>query len=501
MGIINLTGRSSGGIGSKVKIANKVKLVNYPQKWKKKANVKIPWRFQIEDDGFVFPKSDQVEKYVTYQPLHTSWTKQILEFENAIIFAYLLQRTLLVPPLLSHKLGNYNLSSEYPISRIIDFRTLSRTVPLKQVSMQQLNNIGNMSVYRVCHDYRLGFWLDYIPAVEDIQMWRQLRAQQFSVVPFNIEASEVDLMCPGTFQYRDRWGPPMKIKPQYRGILTELYDRNEDIIYFEGDTLNTKDLRFFDKHRTKKMQEILIFHIRFSHELNRNILKLMKLLGRSYNAILSGPIDNDTDITGYLVNEAEKRMFYSTSKVIVVVCEKKDEQKFQILSREGFTIIFANDIVSQDNELNIEPDFTADKRKLYSILLCAYAVNFIGLPSSPHLFFVDHLRMQNVTIKDGLVTDKISVRWAKHTTRPKPDEGIINKALFNSTKEMKTTTINKKGTADNHKLKASNLKKGSGKAKIPSKRDRLDIMACMFCNYIRRITGQHGCPSMKSVCP
>eukprot|EP00112_Aurelia_sp_Birch-Aquarium-sp1_P012000 Seg2519.2 transcript_id=Seg2519.2/GoldUCD/mRNA.D3Y31 product="hypothetical protein" protein_id=Seg2519.2/GoldUCD/D3Y31 len=359
----------------------------------RKATIKVPWRFQLEDDGFVFPRYDKKEKYITYKPSPMSWPKQLVQFENAVLFAHLLQRTLIAPPLIPQRDSNQNISDidstyQFPISQVIDFNALSKVLSLQQKSLEQLEEIRkNKSVYKICHDHRLGFWVDFIPSVEDIQIWRLLKSQQFTAFPISLDDHEVDLMCPGTLQYGNRWGPPMKVKPIIRGIMTELYEREEDVIYFDGDTLSTKDLRFFDKKRTKKMQEILIFHIQFSKHLNMSLMKLMKYLGRTYNAIMSGPLSGNDSLDSNLALRMRAQMFHEVSKTTLVSCRSEDEYKFKFLQDLGYDLVFANHLpgpaVSNQTRLK-----SRDMHELRIMLLCAYASKFIAVSGPSDDFMI-----------------------------------------------------------------------------------------------------------------
>ena len=501
----------------------------------RKATIKVPWRFQLEDDGFVFPRYDKKEKYITYKPSPISWPKQLVQFENAVVFAHLLERTLIAPPLIPERVLNQNISDidskhQFPISQVIDFNALSKVVSLQQKSLGQLEEIRNTkSVYKICHDHRLGFWVDFIPSVEDIQIWRLLKSQQFTAFPISLDDREVDLMCPGTLQYGNRWGPPMKVKPIIRGIMTELYEREEDVIYFDGDTLSTKDLRFFDKKRTKQMQEILIFHIQFSKHLNMSLMKLMKYLGRTYNAIMSGPLSGNYSFDSNLALRMRAQGFHEVSKTTLISCRSEDEHKFKFLQDLGYDLVFANHLPGPavSNQTRFKP---RDMHELRVMLLCAYASKFIALSGPSDGYYVEHLRLQNVTMKDSLVTDKINVRWAKHTQLPKTDERVLLQRQ-NSTKAIGSNEISvnktnkilsKNNTVFTSKFDSWNVTKAilaanttrttikanitgkmrsNGKKSARKPRSKLSIMVCTFCMYIKRITGEHGCPTIAPWCP
>ena len=176
--------------------------------------LKVPWRFQIEEDGFVFPIEHINEKFITYEPINSSWSDQILQFENACVFAYLLKRTLIAPPLvpfISHEKQpgkTRNAGERVPLFTILDSEVLSKKVKVKELDKNQVDRLSWMSKHNVCLDSRLGFWVDYIPSVENIQTWRLLRQQEFA--PIDINSIKTDAKCAETIF--GRWTYPKKNK-------------------------------------------------------------------------------------------------------------------------------------------------------------------------------------------------------------------------------------------------------------------------------------------------
>ena len=495
----------------------------------KKFNIKVPWRFQLEDDGFVFPKRNRREKYIAYMPSPMTWPKQLQQFENALIFAYLLDRTLLVPPLVQSRNESQNFTSQrqFAMSTIIDFDLLSKVVSLREVTSKAIEKVCNSSnVYKICHDHRLGFWVDFIPAVEDIQLWRIMRSQRFTAFPIRLDDREVDLMCPGTIQYGNRWGPPMKIKPIVRAIMTELYEREEDVILFQGDTLSTRDFRFFDKLRTKTMQKILIFNVQFSKNVNILMMQLMTYLGRKYNAILAGPINNNGSIREQLEPRLRMNRFLETSRTLLIVSRRDDEKEFHFLKELGYHLIFESEI-SRNIDTRGDRKVLNDLHELCITLLCAYAHKLETIAGPSQEYFVKHLRLQNVSMKDGLVTENINVRWARHTQLPAKDERVLlarlNMSKYASGHKTNTTSRNITWSKANHDTDnrgkstsiiainttkiANNTDTMNGekdsKKSISIKlkpESKLDRMVCAFCLYVKRITSQHGCPTIAQWC-
>jgi len=182
--------------------------------------IKIAWRYHSDDDGFVFPRDqNEMDKrlFLSYEPINSSLTRQLVQFENAVVFAYFLDRTLLVPPIALADSENKSHKTHIRISEIIDFDLLSNVVELKEFDYQQhlangekdrlsttsadghYEKLGIKTIHKVCQDPRLGFWLDYIPSVDNIDSWRTLKQQLFSPMKLRFNYNNrTEYWCPGT---------------------------------------------------------------------------------------------------------------------------------------------------------------------------------------------------------------------------------------------------------------------------------------------------------------
>jgi hypothetical protein len=107
--------------------------------WEANSNSKVPYEaFGAERKG----KRSEPKQYLSYQPPGGGWNNQRIAFENAVIMAAMLKRTLLVQPLAPHDRmlelkTQYNQSAGYtiynmltakelvPISKLIDLDRLS----------------------------------------------------------------------------------------------------------------------------------------------------------------------------------------------------------------------------------------------------------------------------------------------------------------------------------------------------------------------------------------
>lgn len=535
--------------------------------------IKVPWRFQIEEDGFYFPVQYEKEKYITYDPVNSSWSDQILQFENACVFAALLKRTLLVPALLPYRSTLHNgkhltaataaQTQRVPLFHILDSDVLSKKIKIRPFDKIYANRIKTMSKYNVCLDSRLGFWIDYIPSVENIQTWRLLRQQEFQRIDIN--SIKNDVKCPETII--GRWTYPKSTKVMYRGILTELQKKEEDVLYFHRDTLSSTYLRLFDKQRVADLQELLLLYVTYTPAIKSRLKILVNILGPAYTAVnfdfktnVNKTVEDTLlDVQRELVRVDALKM----TKNVVVITDSNRKVISDRFKKFGYSVIFARDFITDNIQL-IDDSIQDDKIHLIALLLCAYAYHFIPTNStSADVYFIRHLRTNDLLMANGLATEYINVRWAKHTTKEKVVEFQKKKfekemKMFESSSMVTNTTARiahvltsnqTRGNSSNEvignltkeiqklnkpsivikltsslNLKAKNMNYDKNKTQKPAvhvvgrqtilkiekresstiksrrTKDQLTSMVCLFCNYIRHITGHPGCPSMKDVC-
>ena len=469
-------------------------------------DLKIPWRYHSNNDGFAFPR-EVSEIYLTYEPINRSLTRQLLQFENAVVFAYFLQRVLIVPPITLLKGDNKTI--KIAMSSLINFDLLSTKVRLVEMSMRinytkAKERLSIKTTYEVCQDPRLGFWLDYIPSVENINSWRTLKQQLFSPLKLRFDYhNRTEYWCPGTENYFARWGPPLQIKALYRGMITELFRRKEDLIVFQSSTLDTTETRFFDRDRVRTAQEILLYYIRFSKRITRLTKQLTHVLGKGYIAILANGLSaNATNgLNSFLVDNLKKKK--TLSKTLFIVSGSLPKFTFRHLRNNGYRLVFADTFIESIRSWSSK---NKELSHIFSLLLCAYANHFIGFPGTSDLYFIEHLRLQDVKVLDGLVAENINVKWAKHTVKKRADDKKVLQNLLShpkpsSDKETsKTKDLLKSRSIFNESVPVHPIKKPGNRDVKITKDSQLNSIACTFCNYISYVTGKRVCPTMKMAC-
>lgn len=402
-----------------------------------KMNFSSYWQFlssDFDDEGFHFPHAASTgrERFVTYEPPVGGWSKQLLAFENAVVVAKLLNRTLLAHPLISEteakRLRRVRIENErhgtqvslevepkftVPLSAVINIRQLSKIITVRLIRTSYaafLEKFANFTFYDICHQDTIGFWLDFIPSPTSTKAWRVLEAQHYDRVLRPIV--ELD---PGCDQELEMTGLQEKSTPIFRAFVTELADVEADIISFKGGSLATHELRFLSKHRAAMAQSWLLSYIQFSLYTRERVQRIVRSIKKPYNVII---ITNNSDsltlnnILHFRLKEMEKRNFRQVTNRLYVVTNLEDFSVLRPLELTGYELYSANKLIPS----GLSPHIRNDVIKLLESLICKYARLFVG-PLDSHL--LQRARIHEAKRKDGLLTEHINVRWAMHTMRKK----------------------------------------------------------------------------------
>lgn len=383
---------------------------------------------RILDDGFHFFENSFTEKFLSYEPPIGSWSKQLLAFQNAVIIAALLNRTLIAQPLISEDHGKrlrsimrQELKSDseayklidpkymVPISSVIDLKILRQLLRVKAIHSTYndfLKQYSNFTWHNVCHKDSLGFWVDFIPSPANDLAWKILEAQEF--VPLKSYFQGVEPVCEQEMEMLDR---VENSSPVLRGILTELSVVQEDVIYFRGGSLAARELRFLSKKRTVIVQKWINNYIKFSPYVQDKIHSIVQHMKRPYNAVkltnsLNLEIMNNT--IRFRLKEMEKRKFRHVTNRLYVINEFNETNGLHILERAGYKLYSTMDLVPDGVSRYIKRDV----QKLLGELLCKYAWFYEGPLDS---YLIQRARVHEARLKDGLLTSLVTVKWAVHT--------------------------------------------------------------------------------------
>ena len=209
-------------------------------------------------------------KYLSYQPGGQGWNNQRIVLEHAVIFAKLLNRTLIVHPVSEHPLGQdmvgrlkiqgyeaYNLmnkSNLLPLSRIVDLYHLSFLVPVLENAKphSEFNReYSHLTRHDVCHSVAYGFWVDRRAQTE----------REGSIIENQFFREKKDILnkC-GKSKFN-------LSSPIIRYIFPDLLSEPADILYFSEATLFAIDVRFFDQDLARTTQQWITHYIRYHPEI------------------------------------------------------------------------------------------------------------------------------------------------------------------------------------------------------------------------------------------
>ena len=205
-------------------------------------------------------------KYLSYQPGGQGWNNQRIILEHAVVFAKLLNRTLIVHPVSEYPLGHdmvgqlklkgyeaYNLmnkSNLLPLSRIVDLHHLSFLVPvLENVKphLEFIREYSHLTRHDVCHSVAYGFWVDRRAQTE--------REKWIIENQFFREKKDMLNKCK-----QSKFNLPA---PIIRYVFPDLFSDPADILYFSEATLFAIDVRFFDEDLARTTQQWITHYIRY----------------------------------------------------------------------------------------------------------------------------------------------------------------------------------------------------------------------------------------------
>lgn len=332
-------------------------------------------------------------RYLSYQPPVGGWNNQRIAFENALIMALLLKRTLLVQPLAAHgrqielksnhstSYDLYNMLSIedlVPLSKLIDLKTLSSFLPVEEVSTTHLeffHKYRNFSWYKVCHNGLRETWVDEMhPTLNIATLVKRKRKQN---IP----------------KYRQIC--PEKKKSSYWIFLNELQYRNEDIIYFENGSLFSRRVYFTNARRALKVEKAVLDWIRPSPEVLHNVRRVLVEIGRPFNAIHVRRTDHKRSrmfsVNHWLSQLARKKALKRT-KMLYIATDETNYTWFFPLKKAGYQLLFAKDFAIFRDIMKTNKITGQDILGYHEQIVCSRALVFIGSSYSTFSSFIKRTR-------------------------------------------------------------------------------------------------------------
>ena len=388
-------------------------------------------------DGQLVCENNQEVKYLSYQPPGGGWNNQRVAFENAVVLAKLLNRTLIVHPLAPHqeilRLKNdrkmtggyetYNLLPEdklLPLSKVIDLKKLSELVPVKEVTSSHvkfLQKYKHLKWHRVCHNGLVGIWVDTIPKKTDKEKWKLLRRRMETKLPSRGDLPLYRRICKTELNQLSNTSD----RPVW-GIWDELSNRTEDMLYFSEGSLYIRELLFFDKTAVLNSHEWIMRFIRFAPNIRKRVADVLKAIGRPFNAMHVRRTDHPLSFRKrqyFWLQLLNIREAVNLTKTLYIATDEENKAWFEPFNKAGYNLFFAEDFSDQLQLGNINVAVVQDMLGLCEQLICAHADHFVGSYYSTFTLFIKRLRKQLSWRKGMLKKPHTSILWTGTGNNPK----------------------------------------------------------------------------------
>lgn len=368
-------------------------------------------------NGKVVCSRNSEMKYLTYQPPGGGWNNQRLAFENAVILAKMLNRTLIVHPMATHKEIlkikkqqsfelNYESYNALPsdallsLSQVIDLRKLSKLLPVKEIHTnhaQFLKDYSHLSWKRVCHNGLIGAWVDSLPDRDDKESWDALDLHT-KTWQLSSNLPSYKRICA-----KDRSIP--ENNTAVWGILDELSNQNEDVIYFEEGSMFFRQMLFFNLQRTLDTHKWIFWNVKFAPAIWHRLRLFRQRVHFPYNAMHVRRTDHPASRTinqDFWLELLNKREFQNITSTLYIATDEKNLTWFQPFRDAGFDLLFAKDFEEIFESVNNVEEISQDILGLTEQLICTHAAHFVGSYYSTFSLYINRLRKQS-NWRGGLV--------------------------------------------------------------------------------------------------
>ena len=370
------------------------------------STIKVPW-FGAESTRHKNKRSKMVKKYLSYQPPGGGWNNQRIAFENAVMIASMLGRTLLVQPLAPHDrmlelitrsnrsvgYAIYNMLTEnelVPLSKLINLNRLS-SLPLsvQVVSSNHedfVKKYSNYSWYKVCRNGLAHAWIDKIPVgFNTSSLNLEKYSENFQKQKRTPKIAKYRAVCPNkTKNHLDFWE-----------FLPELRKRSEDIIYFEKGSLFVRHLFFTDYQRALKAQKTVIDYIQPAQDVLGNAARIIHSIGKPFSAIHVRRNNHETgkslNIQHWLSKLTEANALEYSNRLYIAT-DETNLTWFDPLTEAGYNILFAKNFRLFREIHEGSPITGKDVIGFHEQVLCSRAKIFIGSYYSTFSRFIERYR-------------------------------------------------------------------------------------------------------------
>ena len=396
--------------------------LNSSSQWRRSLDYEIMClsKQRVYINGRFVCENNQGVKYLSYQPPGGGWNNQRVAFENAVILAKLLNRTLIVHPLAPHQeilrlKRSRKISAGYevynmlpankllPLSKVIDLKELSKLLPVKEVisSHQQfVKDYHHLTWRQVCHNGLVGIWVDAIPKKTDNEKWTLLQQHINSNLPNPGDLPLYRRICREELKQFDN----SSFRPVW-GIRDELSDKQEEMLYFSEGSLYNRELLFFDKHAVLSIHDWIIRFIHFAPDIRKRVKTVLQMIGRPFSAIHVRRTDHPSSSgvkQEFWLNRLKARNALNLTKTLYIATDEQNKDWFKPFSDEGYNLFFPEDFLNELSFENEGPAIVQDILGLCEQLICAYADHFVGSYYSTFTMYIKRLRRQ-FSWKNGML--------------------------------------------------------------------------------------------------
>lgn len=374
----------------------------------------------------------QSVRYLSYQPPGGGWNNQRIAFENAVVLAKLLNRTLIVHPLAPHQeilqlKKRRRISAGYevynmlpkekllPLSKVIDLKLLSKVVPVKEFASDHAqfhNRYNHLKWGKVCHNGLLGTWVDSVPKKTDQEKWKRLQQHMKRSLPSYKEIPVYRRICKE--ELRNFGNNASSDRPVW-GIMDELLHKTEDLIYFSEGSLYNRELLFFDRKTVLNAHQWIMQFVHFASDIRNRVMAVLEKLEHPFSAIHVRRTDHPSSFQikqDFWLWSLRVRQALNLTRTLYIATDERNKTWFQPFREAGYNVFFADDFNDQLQVKNIPTAVVQDVLGLCEQLICAHADHFVGSYYSTFTMYIKRLRKQ-FSWKTGMLRKPYtSITWA-----------------------------------------------------------------------------------------
>lgn len=411
--------------------------------WNMNKSVEISYQAFGREKILYKGKQSESKQYLSYQPPGGGWNNQRIAFENAVIMAALLKRTLLIQPIAPHDRilelkTQYNQSAGYtiynmlttrelvPISKLIDLDKLSSFLSVLEITLSHndfIKKYNASSWYKVCRNGLTHAWVDKIPTGYKGNLNFYRYSKNFKK---GQPIARYRHVCPEKTESENERG--------FWEFLPELRKRKEDIIYFKKGSLFARHVFFTDYRRALSAQKALTDWIKPAPEVQYNVARIVVAIGKPFNAIHVRRSDHKTgqilSVRHWLFQLTKENALLYSNKLYIAT-DETNLTWFSPLKEAGYRISFAKDFKIFRKIYESNTMTGKDIIGFHEQVICSHAKIFIGSHYSTFSRIIERYRKTQLWDKKHFKNFVFSsVKWIniyqQHARASKQDSNKSN---------------------------------------------------------------------------